>query len=227
MIHVLTHDLKFPSVDDALEDGLLCIGGDLSPQRVLLAYQLGIFPWSSADEPICWYSPDPRFVLFPDQIQVSKSMQQVIRKGHFTWTCNQAFSTVVHLCRIQDRNGQQGTWIYDDVEACFQQLHLEGHAHSFECWCDGQLVGGLYGILVGRVFCGESMFSKKSNASKFAFIQAINYLKQQGVQLIDCQVYTSHLDSLGAVFMPRAVFIRLLRSSLQMPALQLNSPNIA
>lgn len=199
----------FPPLDTADEDGLLAMGGDLSPALLRIAYQQGIFPWFSGDVPM-WYSPDPRFVLFPDELVVSKSMRQVIRSGRFRFTMNRSFPEVIRQCSMVERRGQQGTWITEDMIQAYIRLHEEGMAISAECWQDGQLVGGLYGVRVGRVFCGESMFARVSNASKFAFIQLVDTLTQDGIQLIDCQVYTEHLESFGARMIPRSEYISWL-----------------
>ncbi len=187
----------------------MAIGGDLSVERILLAYRKGIFPWFEGTTPL-WWSPNPRFVLFPNKLFVSKSMRQVIKSNKFHFTINQSFSEVIHSCKIQRREGQFGTWITHEVEASYTQLHQMGYAHSAECWLNNDLVGGLYGIRLGKVFFGESMFSKSSNASKFAFINYVNQLISEGVQLIDCQVYTNHLESLGAEMIHRKDFIQLL-----------------
>ena len=198
--------LWFPPVDRALEDGLLAIGGDLSVERLLLAYRSGIFPWFEGQVPL-WWCPDPRFVLFPAELKVSKSMQVLLKRNHFRFTINQAFSQVIHHCQQVKREDQNGTWITDEVEGAYNRLHELGHAHSAEVWQDDRLVGGLYGIRMGKVFFGESMFSLVSNASKYAFISYTQQLIQEGVALIDCQVYTSHLESLGAVMIDRGEFI--------------------
>lgn len=200
----------FPPVEKALEDGLLAMGGDLSPERILLAYEMGVFPWFEGEIPL-WWSPDPRFVLFPDQLKVSKSMHQVIRSNQFSFTINRDFAQVIHLCKTTSRADQLGTWITDEVESAYTQLHHMGYAYSAEAWHEGELVGGLYGIKLGKVFFGESMFSKKSNASKFAFIQFVEQLKKEGIQLIDCQLHTNHLESLGANMITRKKFIELLK----------------
>lgn len=207
-IHLLNNTLWFPPLHHADDDGLLAIGGDLSTDRLLLAYRSGIFPWYSQDEPILWWSPDPRFVLFPPQLRVSKSMKTLLRSGRFQFTTNAAFAAVIAACQSTPRPGQDGTWITEDIVAAYTQLHHTGYAHSAEAWQDGQLVGGLYGVLIGKVFFGESMFSHVSNASKFAFINWVQQLQQQGIQLIDCQVYTAHLHSLGATMIPRQQFIQ-------------------
>lgn len=204
-VFALQHDLKFPPVDMAEPDGLLAIGGDLSVERLLLAYESGIFPWYEGDIPL-WWSPNPRFVLFPEQLRVSKSMQQLLRKEAFRFTVNACFSEVIHHCKNIKRNNQHGTWITDEVESAYTRLHALGYAHSAETWIDGKLAGGLYGVRIGKVFFGESMFSNVSNASKYAFIKYIQQLQQAGVQLIDCQVYTPHLESLGATMISRQQF---------------------
>lgn len=208
---VLTNDLVFPPVEQAEADGLLAVGGDLSRERLLLAYRNGIFPWYNEDEPICWWCPDPRFILFPDELKISKSMRPVLNGNKFRFTINKAFVQVMQHCRKTDRKGQDGTWISPAIVEAYTDLHLMGYAHSAEAWMDGQLVGGLYGIRMGNVFFGESMFSSVSNASKFAFARYINFLQQQKVQLIDCQVYTPHLESLGARLIAREDFIGQLK----------------
>lgn len=207
MIHILTDKLWFPPVEDALDDGLLAVGGDLSPQRLLLAYSKGIFPWFNEDEPPLWWSPDPRCVLYPEKLKVSKSMKQVLRSNTFSFTINSAFKEVITNCATTERKDQDGTWITNQVIEAYYTLHLKGHAHAAECWHNGQLVGGLYGILLGKTFFGESMFSHVSNASKFAFIHWVKHLQTLGVNIIDCQIHTDHLESLGAEMIPRAEFI--------------------
>ena len=209
-LHILDDTLWFPPVTEALDDGLLAVGGDLSVERLLLAYNSGIFPWYAEDEPPMWWSPDPRFVLFPDELKVSKSMKQVLKRNTFQFKMNTAFEQVINNCRMVFREGQGGTWIGDDVVAAYTQLHKLGYAHSAEAWQDGELVGGLYGIWLGNAFFGESMFTHRSNASKFAFINMVELLQSRGVQLIDCQVYTEHLESLGAVMIDRNTFIKLI-----------------
>lgn len=208
-VFALQHELKFPPVHAAEPDGLLAMGGDLSAERLLLAYKSGIFPWYDGEVPL-WWSPNPRFVLFPDQLRVSKSMQQLLKKEAFRFTINTRFSEVIHQCKHIRRNDQHGTWITNEVERAYTNLYTLGFAHSAEAWQGEQLVGGLYGIRMGKVFFGESMFSNISNASKYAFIKYVQLLQQEGVQLIDCQVYTSHLESLGATMIPRQQFIDTL-----------------
>ncbi len=207
---LLNDELYFPPVEQADENGLLAVGGDLSSERLLLAYRSGIFPWFSDDDPVCWWSPDPRFVLLPAEIKISKSMQQVFKKKQFRFTTNAAFEQVITGCQNVYREGQDGTWITEEMKAAYIQLHRSGYAHSAETWLNDQLVGGLYGIRLGNVFFGESMFSHFSNASKFAFISYVQQLEKEKVQLIDCQLHTNHLESLGAKMIARKKFIELL-----------------
>lgn len=210
MLFALDKELIFPPVHLAEPDGLLAIGGDLSTDRLLLAYRNGIFPWYEGDH-ILWWCPDPRFVLIPSELKISKSMQQLIKRETFTFTINKAFTEVISHCKTVPRRGQDGTWITEDVREAYTKLHRAGYAHSAEVWQDDELVGGLYGVRLGKVFFGESMFSKVSNASKYAFISYVEHLKTENVQLIDCQVYTSHLESLGARMMSRQNFVQMLR----------------
>jgi leucyl/phenylalanyl-tRNA--protein transferase len=202
--------LYFPPVEDADEDGLLAIGGDLTPARLLLAYRSGIFPWFNDEDPIYWWSPDPRFVLYPSQLKISKSMQQVVKKQTFQFSTNKAFKAVIQACSTTPRNGQNGTWITNEMQEAYLHMHQLGYAHSAEAWLNDELVGGLYGIRLGNVFFGESMFSHVSNASKFAFIQYVQQLQKENVQLIDCQLHTDHLESLGAAMIPRKTFMQHL-----------------
>jgi leucyl/phenylalanyl-tRNA---protein transferase len=208
-IFVLEKELYFPPVHLSEPDGLLAMGGDLSPERLILAYRNGIFPWYEGDY-ILWWCPDPRFVLLPDELRVSKSMKKLFNKTNFTFTINKSFKEVIHYCKKIKRKEQDGTWITDEVEKAYCKLHELGHAHSAEVWKDGKLVGGVYGIRMGKVFFGESMFSKETNASKYAFIKYTEHLKAEGIELIDCQVYTEHLESLGAVMIDRKEFIKFL-----------------
>ncbi len=203
---ILTEDLVFPPLQEADESGLLAIGGDLSADRLLLAYRSGIFPWFSEEDAICWWSPNPRFVLYPAELKISKSMGQVIRKNQFVFTENKAFADVISNCQQVYREGQPGTWITEEMKAAYIQLHQLGYAHSAEAWQYGKLVGGLYGIRLGNIFFGESMFSLQSNASKFAFIRYVQRLQSENVQLIDCQLHTPHLESLGARMITRNDF---------------------
>ncbi|HMH33223.1 MAG TPA: leucyl/phenylalanyl-tRNA--protein transferase [Puia sp.] len=208
-IFALDKELIFPPVDLAEPDGLLALGGDLSIERLLLAYRQGIFPWYEGEH-ILWWCPDPRFVLFPSQLKISKSMQQMMKKDLFEFTINKDFAGVISQCKTIGRRGQQGTWITDEVSDAYSTLHRLGYAHSAEAWYRGELVGGLYGLRMGRVFFGESMFSTMSNASKFAFIKYVQQLASEHVALLDCQVYTQHLESLGAEMIERGEFIDLL-----------------
>jgi leucyl/phenylalanyl-tRNA--protein transferase len=206
---VLNKELLFPPVQSAEPDGLLAIGGDLSTERLLLAYRNGIFPWYEGRH-ILWWCPDPRFVLFPDELKESKSMRQLFKRHAFDFRMDTAFKEVIANCKTIARRDQESTWITEEVKEAYSRLHQAGYAHSAEAWQDGELVGGLYGIRMGKAFFGESMFSKTSNASKYAFIAFVRHLQTEGVQLIDCQVYTEHLESLGARMIPREEFIRLL-----------------
>jgi leucyl/phenylalanyl-tRNA--protein transferase len=211
MIFRLDEHLIFPKPDLAEPDGLLAVGGDLSTERLLLAYQNGIFPWYSDDTPILWYSPHERFVLYPDELKISKSMRQVLRSGKLSVTVDTCFNDVITACSTAPREGQDGTWIVPDMIAAYDRLHLEGYAHSVEVWQDDKLVGGLYGVHVGDVFCGESMFSRVSNASKTALI----YLCNTGLyKLIDCQVHTDHLESMGAGMISREQYMDVLLNNL-------------
>ena len=204
----LTKELKFPDVSTASIEGLLAIGGDLSSERLLLAYQNGIFPWFDNEEPILWWSPDPRFVLFPEKLKVSKSMKQTLRNNNYSVTINQAFRQVIQQCSKIKRDGQSGTWITNSMTKAYLKLYDLGYAKSVEVWRDDKLVAGLYGIDLGNgVFCGESMFTLESNASKVGFI---TFIQNSNYKLIDCQVYTSHLESLGAQDISRETFLQYL-----------------
>ena len=207
-MYYLSDELKFPNVANATTDGLLAIGGDLSVKRLILAYKTGIFPWFNEKEPILWWSPDPRFVLFPEKLKISKSMNQIIRKNEFKITINAAFEEVIRECSNAKRAGQPGTWITSRMIEAYVALHVNGYAKSVEVWLGETLVGGLYGVDLGNgVFCGESMFSKVSNASKVGFISLI---QNSHYNLIDCQVYTEHLESLGAEEIQRDEFLKYL-----------------
>lgn len=208
----------FPNTNLANEDGILAIGGDLSTKRLLFAYKNGIFPWYNQGEPIIWYAPQKRMVLFPNELRVSKSMKQIIKKGNFEVTFNQNFKEVIHHCKTISRNDQEGTWITDEMELAYLKLHQFGIAKSVEVWqhfdsdqCDKKLVGGLYGIDLGHVFCGESMFSLVSNASKLAFVSLVQKLQTENYNLIDCQVYNEHLASLGAREISKEKFLNILK----------------
>ncbi len=215
--HFLREELVFPDVTLADEHGILALGGDLSPERLLLAYQSGIFPWYSQDEPIIWWSPDPRFVLYPTEIKISKSMRQLLKKQLFEVSFDQNFAEVIRQCSKIKREGQYGTWITEEMQAAYTTLHKLGYAHSVEVWKEGQLVGGLYGVSLGKCFFGESMFSYESNASKTGFITLVQKLITQDFKLIDCQVHTKHLESLGAVHISREKFIETIKTALQHP----------
>ena len=193
------------------ENGLVAVGGNLSTGTLLNAYSKGIFPWFNEGEIIQWYSPDPRFVLFPGKIKVSHSMRNVLNKPIFRFTVDKAFSQVVKSCRTVKRPDEAGTWISDAIEIAYAELFKKGFAHSAEAWENNVLVGGLYGVLMGKVFFGESMFANKSNASKFAFIRMVQALEKNGIELIDCQVYTKHLESMGAEFVSGKEFNELLK----------------
>ena len=206
----LTDALLFPSPEQASAEGIVAVGGDLQPERVMLAYRKGIFPWFESDDFLLWWSPDPRMVLFPDQLKISKSMRTVLRKKQFEVTFNKAFDQVVEACAKVKRFGQNGTWITPGLMEVYSTLHTQGHAHSVEVWEEGFLVGGLYGIDLGTVFCGESMFSKSSNASKVALIFLVKELKKNKYELIDCQVPTQHLASMGAEPISRTKFLTFL-----------------
>ena len=216
-LFALDKELVFPPVELAEPDGLLAIGGDLSPERLLLAYRSGVFPWYEG-EYILWWCPDPRFVLFPEELNVNRSLKKLLNKnkparpaGGFDFTINKTFREVIHQCKKIKRAGQQGTWITDEVEKAYCKMYELGYAHSAEVWKEGELVGGLYGIKLGRVFFGESMFSKISNASRFAFTKYVMQLKEEGLEMIDCQVYTGYLESFGARMIPRKDFIKRLK----------------
>lgn len=208
----LTKELKFPDVMWADEHGILALGGDLSPERLTLAYHSGIFPWFSDDEPIVWWSPPERFVLFPKNIKISKSMRQVLRKKIFTITFDKNFPFVIKNCQQSYRHGQDGTWITSDMEEAYTKLHELGLAHSVEVWHEGEIVGGLYGLIIGGIFCGESMFSHQDNASKAGFITLVKTLESYGIFLIDCQTHTNHLESLGAEMIDRDNFLQILKA---------------
>lgn len=211
MIHWLTKKLVFPPYHYASNDGLLAVGGDLSIERLKLAYSTGIFPWYNPEDPILWWSPDPRFVLLPQNLQVSRTMRQVLDRNTFQITVNQAFLEVMRGCQAAKREGQNGTWISEEIIESYCELHKIGWAHSIEAWQEGELVGGLYGVKIGRCFSGESMFAKKSNASKAAFITYVRQISQEGIEIIDCQTRTPHLESLGGRFMPRKIFLEYLK----------------
>lgn len=203
---------SFPLLHEADEDGLLAIGGQLSVPLLLEAYSKGIFPWYKEGELVQWWSPDPRCVLFPRKLKISKSMQQILRSNKFTFTINKNFEQVIHECGSVCRAEQDGTWINSDMITAYTKLHELGFAHSAECWMNDKLVGGLYGVKIGQVFFGESMFSLVPNASKYAFINYVELLQKESIQLIDCQVKTDHLISLGAELISRNEFSSYLNN---------------
>jgi len=210
-LYFLSKALFFPPVSEADEDGILAVGGDLSPERLLLAYKNGIFPWFESDDPILWWSPDPRMVLFFDELVISKSMRNILNRNIFKVTFNQNFREVISNCKNMKRNGQSGTWITNDMTEAYIQLHELGIAKSVEVWENDRLVGGLYGVDLGDIFCGESMFSKVSNASKVAFIALAKQLQNENYKLLDCQVYNDHLATLGCREIERENFIQILK----------------
>jgi leucyl/phenylalanyl-tRNA--protein transferase len=216
-MYFLTKELYFPPVEEASSEGILAVGGDLSVERLVLAYKNGIFPWFDADEPILWWSPPERMVVNPHDYKVSKSIRNILNRNIFEVTVNKDFESVIKNCQTIERKGQVGTWISEDIIASYTKLHERGYAKSFEVWqIDSQssweLVGGLYGVDLGHVFCGESMFSKVPNASKIAFVSLIQYLKENNYKLLDCQVHNDHLEKLGAFEISRETFMKVLRS---------------
>lgn len=211
-MYFLTKELYFPPVEEASYEGILAVGGDLSVERLLLAYNNGIFPWFDSDEPILWWSPSERMVVNPKDYKVSKSLRNIINRNIFEVTINKDFESVIKNCQEIERKGQDGTWISADIIESYTKLHKLGKAKSFEVWQNGELVGGLYGVDLGHVFCGESMFSKVPNASKVAFVKLIEYLKQNNYKLLDCQVHNDHLEKLGAFEISRDVFMMILKS---------------
>ena len=212
MLPWLTAAHEFPPLATALSEpnGLLAVGGDLAPERLLAAYRRGIFPWYSPGEPILWWSPDPRMVLFPAEFKVSRSLGRTLRRGGYEVRLDTAFARVIAACAQTPRRGQHGTWIVPEMQAAYRRLHELGLAHSVETWVDGELVGGLYGIALGRMFYGESMFSWRSDASKIAVAHLARYLERLGFGMLDCQMHTAHLASLGAREIPRDDFIARL-----------------
>ena len=214
-MYFLTKELYFPPVEEASSEGILAVGGDLSVERLVLAYKNGIFPWFDADEPILWWSPPERMVVNPHDYRVSKSIRNILNRNIFEVTINKDFESVIKNCQTIERKGQDGTWISEDIIASYTKLHERGYAKSFEVWqIDSQssweLVGGLYGVDLGHVFCGESMFSKVPNASKIAFVSLIQYLKENNYKLLDCQVHNDHLEKLGAFEISRETFMKVL-----------------
>lgn len=220
-MYLLKSQLYFPPVEDTHSSGIIAFGGDLSVERLLLAYKNGIFPWYDDSEPITWWCPEYRMVVIPSEYKPSKSLRNIINRGIFKVTFNQNFEQVIKNCQTIKRNGQDGTWINDEIVEAYTKLHQLGFAKSVEVWQNDALVGGLYGVDLGnKIFCGESMFSKVSNASKVAFAWLNNYLKQENYLLLDCQVYNEHLERLGAFKIEREVFMEILRYCNQ------NSPQV-
>lgn len=216
-VFALSEALVFPSPRLASREGLLAIGGDLSEERLLLAYRMGIFPWYSDDEPVLWWSPDPRLVLYPREFHVSRSLAKVIRRGDFAVSVDRAFERVMRECAAVHSRGGEGTWIVPDMIAAYCRLHRSGYAHSVEVWQEDRLAGGVYGVSLGRCFFGESMFTRVPNASKVALAHLVSFLRAEGCELIDCQVTTGHLQRLGAREIPREVYLEELQRCLQAP----------
>lgn len=209
-MYFLSRELYFPPAQHASPEGILAVGGDLSPERLMLAYRNGIFPWFDDDDPILWWSPPERMVLFFEELKISKSMRNIINRGIFRVTFNTAFKAVIEQCSSIKRQGQAGTWITAEMKEAYIKLHELGHAKSVEVWQGDELVGGLYGIDLGHVFCGESMFSKVANASKMAFIALAKKLEAENYRLLDCQVHNPHLESLGAREISREAFLKII-----------------
>ena len=219
-IFLLSNQLVFPPVHLAHNSGLLAIGGDLSAKRLLLAYKLGIFPWFSDEEPIMWWSPDPRLVLYPGELKVSKSLKKIIKKDIIHVTMDSAFNRVIASCAQVRLQKNEGTWVGKNMITAYCKLHDLGYAHSVEAWSEGELVGGLYGVSLGKCFFGESMFTRKNNASKVAFVKFVEYLKALSFDMIDCQVTTDLLISFGAKEIPRKQFLKQLEKSLKVPTIK-------
>ena len=219
-VYLLTDEFLFPPPHMAAESGLVAVGGDLRQKRLLLAYRMGIFPWFSDSEPILWWSPDPRLVLYPNQLYVSRSLQKVIKRAQFKVTLDLAFEAVIKTCASTRRKHNGGTWIGEEMIAAYCRLHESGFAHSVESWYEDRLVGGLYGVSLGKCFFGESMFAKSSNASKVALVALVRYLQKQSFDLIDCQVTTSHMMRFGACEISRRQFLMQIRKALVSPTLQ-------
>lgn len=211
-MYFLTKELYFPPVEEASYEGILAVGGDLSVERLLLAYSNGIFPWFDADEPILWWAPSERMVVNPNDYKVSKSLRNIINRNIFEVTINKDFDAVIKNCQQIERKDQDGTWISNDIIKSYTKLHKLGKAVSFEVWENNELVGGLYGVDLGHIFCGESMFSKVPNASKVAFVKLIEYLRKNNYKLLDCQVHNDHLEKLGAFEISRDLFMMILKS---------------
>ncbi|MFW5810444.1 MAG: leucyl/phenylalanyl-tRNA--protein transferase [Thermodesulfobacteriota bacterium] len=211
----LTEKIGFPPPHLAEQEGILAVGGDLSIKRLLLAYQMGIFPWYAEEDPIIWWSPDPRLVLYPPQLRYSRSLKRLLKKDVFTVTMDQAFARVIIECAAVRAEQGEGTWLVDDMIEAYVRLHEAGYAHSVETWQEGRLVGGLYGVSLGGAFFGESMFMRVSNASKIAFVRLVRQLNSWGFDMVDCQVKTQHLLGFGAREIPRKLFLEQLKKSLK------------
>jgi leucyl/phenylalanyl-tRNA--protein transferase len=214
MPHICLDESKFyfPAVEEADEEGLLLIGGKVTSSRIIEAYPKGIFPWYESDSLPLWFSPNPRFILFPDELHISRSMKKLLTRKKFEFKIDSAFAKVINECAEAERKEQNGTWLTVEMKKVYTELHHSGYGHSAEAWQDGVLVGGMYGLQIGKVFFGESMFSKMNNASKFAFINYVQNLQQQGVELMDCQVYTEHVESLGARLIDREDYLKLIKN---------------
>ena len=215
MVILNKNDINFPDPNTANKSGAVAMGGDLSFDRLMRAYNTGFFPWYNPDEPIIWWHPDPRFIIFPEDIRVTKSMRAYFSKEKFQLTFDQCFDDVIVACEKIKRKNQPGTWITDEIKDAYGLLHSEGFAHSVEVWQDGVLVGGLYGVSLGKIFFGESMFSLVSNSSKFALISLASILEKKGFDLIDCQMPNPHLKSMGGRYVSRAFFVNLLKENEQ------------
>lgn len=211
----LSSDIHFPPAHLAIREGLLAVGGDLTVERLVAAYSQGIFPWYAEDDPILWWSPDPRLVLYPHELHISRSLRRILKKDRFSFTLDRAFEDVIRGCAATRGEDHPGTWIVAEMITAYTRLHAAGLAHSIEAWCEGQLAGGLYGVSLGRTFFGESMFTRVSNASKAALAILVQNLRSQAFDLIDCQVSTPHLQQLGAREIPRTRFLKALQRSLQ------------
>ena len=216
-VHIIRQQLVFPDPSYANKDGLLAVGGDLSPERLLLAYRNGIFPWYSEGGPILWWSTDPRLVLYPHEIIVSRSLRKTLNRGHFQSSIDEDFEQVIRSCANAGGRNKSGTWITEEMIEAYTRLHQLGHAHSVETWYEDRLVGGLYGISIGRCFFGESMFAEMSDASKVALVQLTGHLKSWNYHLIDCQMPSDHLIRLGARLIPRYAFISQIRDAMDQP----------
>lgn len=219
-IFLLSEKISFPPPQLASREGLLAVGGDLSQKRLLLAYRMGIFPWFSDDDPILWWSPDPRLVLYPEEIRVSKTLKKIIKKNTFHVTMDAAFEQVIHSCAKVRIEKNEGTWIVQKIIDAYCRLHDSGFAHSVEAWYQGELAGGIYGVSIGKCFFGESMFSRSSNASNVTLVKLVEYLQALSFDMLDCQISTAHLLRFGAREIPRAVFLKQLKKSLAAPTLR-------